>query len=345
MEAMVSIECLFPKSMSAPRTIIGLVIALLLPTLRFSIVATYWGITVSHDRAMLRRRLVLPSVVVLFLSYNDFAQNLSNAFSCLPIDDGTQTALYWTRDTDVECFKGSHAITLAVLVIPLVLTALLAFPFASAYYLHLKRLRGELQDPHVLETFGFMYGAYKDTCVFWDCVIMMRKALLGFLVVFKAPMGDNLQGLAAVCILVASLFLQTQFAPYSDAYPMLNSLESFSLLVSVATFFSALFAHDERLSNEGATVLSVLALILIGAFVFFALFVLRKMSVEYFRLFLRNEGVGIKEDCSDYEAFVKWARCQWRKAGRRGVRWSFKQRGTRYPWSTCVASVRFLRNL
>lgn len=300
-ETSISLDCLFPKSLPVPRSILREVLLITLPFIVLIILFAYWSSMISMKASLLQRRLVLSAVVVFYVSYIGWAEQFSSAFHCVHIDTGIDhKTWYWTQDTSVECFKGSHA-TLIVFLVPTIGVILFAFPISSALYLLRKRKRNRLTSEDTREKFGFMYAAYRRECVYWDCVILLRKAGLALIIVFGASLGSNIQGLTCVCILVISLYLQTRMLPWHDDFKILNSVEVFSLLVSVFTFISGLYFNDPSVGDVGSKIVSCLAICLILAFVIFVFYVIYSKTVIFLRLKLLFESVSV----SDQDGGVK----------------------------------------
>lgn len=282
-----SLDCLFSESSSVPRSIGRVIISLLPPFVVLIIMAVFWKIRLLLDPVTLRRRLVLSTVVVFYVSYVGWAKILSSTLHCVTIHDGVTSGKYWTRDTSVECFKGSHAVLTYSLIIPMIAIALFAFPIGSTIYLYFKRRADKLNTVFVKEKFGFMYTAYKPECFYWDSIVMMRKAGLALAIVFGASLGGNMQGLIAACILTFAVFLQSQFSPFAAPFQDFNLIEVFSLLVSQLTFIFGLFLNDERISQTGRTLVSATAASLITGYVIFVSYVIFRKSAHFCRLALK----------------------------------------------------------
>jgi len=60
--------------------------------------------------------------------------------------------------------------------IPSILLYSIGIPLATAAVLTANR--ANLTDPRVATTFGFMRAGYKDSVYWFECVVMLRKALL-----------------------------------------------------------------------------------------------------------------------------------------------------------------------
>lgn len=289
-ETTVSYECLFSVTASVPRSISRSILSVSLPFFSLVVATAYWTWTNYEKKAVLIRRLIMSVVVVVYISYSSLVEELLSAISCVKINTGEKSDFYWASDTSLKCLHGSHAVLVGVLILPLILSVLLTFPVGSAVYLFLKRCDGKLDDPEVKEKFGFMYGAYTDKCVFWDCVVLLRKVVLAAVVVFGASLVSNIQNIFAVSILFVSVYLQTRFLPYHEDFKDFNSLETHSLLVSAFTFLSALFINDPSVGDDGGLLVSIFVVSLIVTFILRVIITLYLKVVKYCELSLRLKG-------------------------------------------------------
>lgn len=269
----------------------------------------YWFILIPNNRSVLFRRLVLSIVVVFYISFIGWTEKLTSVLNCVSIETQdsngmTFHGLYWTEDTDVKCFQGSHAVLTWLLVLPMILVVIFVFPIATTTYLLFKKKRGQLDSIDVKERYGFMYGAYTENCVYWDCIILIRKAAMAFIVVFGVTMGSNMQGLVAVSTLIFCLYLQMRFMPFREM--MLNRAEVFSLLVSIFTFIAGLFLHDPMITSVGKMFVTSLAILFIFAFAVYFLYMLHRAIVMFFRVTLRARQVDVRGDLNDVQVIRLW---------------------------------------
>lgn len=312
----VSLDCLLSNNGAIPRSVSRSLLSLLLPFSVLAIATGYWTWINCDNPIVLKRRLTMSAVVVLYISFSSLVEEMLSAISCVDVNNGETIDLYWTSDTSVKCFQGSHGILVFALVIPMILCILFAFPIGSAIYLYLKRRAGKLEDSEVKERFGFMYGAYTDECVFWDCVVMLRKAALAAIVVFGASLVSNLQNISAVCVLFFSLYLQTRFLPFHEDFKDFNSLEIHSLLVSSFTFTFALYMNDPNVTGGGRHFITVFVAAMILTFVFRLLVNLYFKVVAYCEIELQLKGQTIYAS-QGIGIFIQWVQFRWLRAAKR----------------------------
>ena len=265
------LDCLLSDGRGAPRTVKRQIIVALLPELVALVISAFFllrELLGDKDWNRLLRRVILAHIVVGYNSYLSLVKIAVDAFNCVRVHDGIRledidaTHRYWISDTTVECFRGSHlAFTLAISA-PLLLFAVL-FPVLLAVLLERARGQDKLSSKWTQETMGFLFIVFEEEYVYWDCLILLRKAVLSVIIVFAYKLGGNLQGLLVVAVLVIALFLQTHFNPFSQDLGNLNVLESVSLLVSFFTFLSGLVLDSKR--SDGVLFEGLLTAVLLSS--------------------------------------------------------------------------------
>lgn len=143
----------------------------------------------------------------------------------------------------------------------------------------------------IYDVAGFMYRAYKPNFVYWESIIMIRKALLAVIVVFAYPLGANLQAVLSTMVLSLAAYFQALCRPFRKEFEFLNEMESVSLLVSLLTFVSSLFFDNKRVSDGVRVLLTVLIFTSnVGLFLFFFVrFCIFEST--FLKTFLDHEGV------------------------------------------------------
>ena len=293
------LDCLLPVDLMIPRTILRQILVALQPVVTILLIAVPSALNclVKRRRALdLLKRIILISVVVLYNAYLSLAMTAVDTFTCVPVRDGTSLEennsrhLYWALDTSVECYGKEHLLLVVCLSLPLILFAVV-FPMLFAAALINSHRKGTLSSEWTKETMGFLFAGFEERFVFWDATILLRKAILSAIVVFGYELGEDLQGLLAVALLVLSLFLQTTFNPYRNELE-LNKIESLSLTVSVLTFLAAMILNSSTISSVPAEYTSA-AVLLTSNIVFLAFLVcfMGKVKLDQLKMELQYEGV------------------------------------------------------
>ena len=237
-------------------------------------------------------RSVICILVALFFSYDSLNRELMRIVNCVQLDpeddvnDETGYTRYsvakgqfWGEDTSFKCFEGTHFRLLAIMGIPGLTLFSFGIPAFILVFLLFNREKKRIYEQRFLNTYGFVYQNYTERFVYWEVSIMLRKACIGGIVVFAYPLGANLQGIMALGVLIVALVLHLVATPFK--YRILNVLESFSLLVSIFTFYSGIVFNDKNTSDAAKVLLSA-SLVLINTSLF-AMFMVRVlMDVDKF---------------------------------------------------------------
>jgi len=299
-----STGCLISACTSILRSAVNTIVNLSIPALATAFFVISWTIAMIRKKkgyGYLAKRCLLSVLVVSYLSYIAVTKTAVNALYCIDVHDSVDfendsTTKYWAVDTALKCYDGPHTVLASVCGWPVLVLFSLGFPLVVACVLFTKRNKDGIQSPWLFEIAGFLYRSYDKKFIYWESVILLRKAALSVIVVFAYPLGGNLQGILAVCVLMTALYLHLLCSPYRSELEALNRLEGLSLFISSLTFVSGLFFNDEHTSSASRTTVGafiVLANVLV--FIYFAarFFV---ASATYLGIFLENEGVDFDKD-------------------------------------------------
>ena len=266
-----SLDCLLPTGTAAPRTIIRQILIALLPVLISLAICVSWSLLeIKSERiaGRLARRIILVHIVVAYNFYLLLFKVAVDAYNCISVhdssnlDDIQSIDRYWALDTSIRCYTSSHLLFIRTVSIPLLLFGV-SYPVLLAVFLVNSRKNGTLSSTWTQETMGFLFAGFEERFVHWDCLILLRKAVISVIVVFAYQLGRDLQGLLAMAVLVLALFFQARFAPFKHELGNLNALESASLLVSFFTFFCGLLFGNEKL--KGVFLRGILTVLVVGS--------------------------------------------------------------------------------
>lgn len=294
-----SIDCIVPEG-SVPRSILSVVITLLVPVSLIAFSSMFWLLIKMKRKEtvfFLTKRMVLSSMATFYISYISITKLLVSTLNCIYVYDSTEvlnddTSFYWAVDTNVVCYKDYHSILAGTVGWPFVALFVLGFPISTAYVI-LKNVEEDFSKGWIYETTGFMYRSYRPGFIFWESIIMLRKAALAIVVVFAYPLGSNLQAISSIFVLVLASYLQNTFRPFRKEFDVLNRFESLSLLVSLLTFVSSSVFDNERVGDPAKIFLTVLVFLLnvIGFLVFvFAFF---NFGAQYLRAVLEDQDIAM----------------------------------------------------
>jgi len=267
-------ECLFKDF--EDRSLIGIVLRALFPILLTAVYVLANVVKSRSDPASLKRRVIIGIIVGLFFAYDTVSEMLMRIVSCVSLDDvpddpeATSNILqryghysiardaYWAEDTRHVCWEGNHGIVAGVLGIPGLVIFTFGLPIMLAAFLMYKRWQEVVLDPTFLNTYGFVYQSYRLQFVFWESIVMLRKASMAAVIVYSYDLGPNLQSAIALGILIFALL--AQFLAHPFKYNSLNVLESLSLLASIFVFYAGVIFKDPNTSYGGKVVLSIIIL-------------------------------------------------------------------------------------
>eukprot|EP00210_Caulerpa_lentillifera_P003724 g3557.t1 len=265
-----SLDC-FLKTGALKKSLKRMILTTLFPLVLFLFFVAFWKIYSQVKKQTLKyflQRSWLTFIAVVYFFYIGMTKNLLRFFACVRIDeDGhssedynmtiTLNGYYWEEDTDVQCYKDSHALTVIILVIPLLCIVTIGFPLGTFIILQLNAKH--LEDEDVIGTYGFLYQAYDRH--YWEIIIMLRKTSIATIVVFVYTLRANMQGLLCVLVLVVSLSLQLSFVPFKKEMGRLNYLETCSLSASISVFVSGLMFNDQVTNSASEIFLSIFSIL------------------------------------------------------------------------------------
>ena len=295
-----SIDCLFDADQRPPRSILRIVINFAVPLcmelfyIAFCMFETYRS---NEDILYFAKTAMLSTLALVYLTYVSVTKTAVDTLHCIEAHDSVDlsddhTSRYWALDTSLKCYEGSHAVLVGTIGVPVLIFFSFALPIALACAL--SKMRCSHCDDGLSwfsDASSFLYRAYKRSFVFWESVIMYRKAILTIIVGFAYPLGPNLQGIIAVCTLAIAIYIQLLCQPYKHNFNSLNSYEAASLVISCLTFASGLFFNDERTSDGVRLLLTVLISSGVCSFLSFLIYKLLSWAGVFVKASLVDEGI------------------------------------------------------
>jgi len=245
------------------------------------------------------RRTVLSVIAVTYISYLGLTEMAVRAFYCVDVYDSVDPsqnskANYLAVDTSIACYKNDHFGLIAIAVIVLGVVTV-AFPLISAATLSRNKQKHMRKDSWTFETVGFLFRAFKESCLFWESLVMVRKGCLSIIVVFSYPLGGLSQAVLAQLVLLTSLYVHVMVKPYRKEIESLNNLESISLLISCLTFTLGLFFGKNMSSESVRIFLSIVIIVANSSFLMFLCFVFCKSGIVHIRVVLQYEDIPLPD--------------------------------------------------
>lgn len=294
--AFAPLTCLLDNS--EYRSLQGMVLRILFPIatmifIIFLFFLNWFRIRKTQNKGIeyLYSRSVICILVALFFSYESLNREFMRTVNCVLLDvdepdDETgysryaaARGQYWGEDTSYKCFDGAHLKLVAIVGIPGLTLFSFGIPAFLLVFLLYNREKKRINEMQFLNTYGFVYQNYRERFIYWEVSILLRKACIGGIVVFAYPLGANLQGIMALGVLIVALVLHLVATPFK--YTILNVLESFSLIVSIFTFYAGIVFNDSNTSYPAKVLLSCL-LLLINASLFLMFVIRVLMDVDKF---------------------------------------------------------------
>ena len=288
-----SFECLLPSNGAIPRSVLQTILAIFSPFLVIGIFCVYWvckTLALGQSWSYFIQRCILTIVSVLYVSYLSLVQTVIHVFYCVDIFDSNSLESVnsshsrWVADTSVQCFTGSHRILAYSIALPL-LVFVLVYPMIVATVTNIAQRKNELNCEWIQVTLGILFNGFRTRFAFWDCIILLRKALIASVVIFAYKFGGSLQGNLLVCVFLSALYLHLSFWPYQDNLGPLNFLEGLSLFVSASTVMSGVILSDPKTTSEvvkACLVLFMFALNLSSFLIFgYYLSIYKYMEIKY----------------------------------------------------------------
>ena len=224
-----------------------------------------------------RFRLLVCWLVAFTITFQSFSEEFVGLFGCIELDSkelskidarhanfSIATGKHWTQDTSVECFKGMHGHVARTVGIVGIVLFVMVFPLSLGGFLYFKSRGDKPRTGMGFRILGFIHQNYKDSRVYWEFVILARKAFIVVIVVFAYPLGTHLQASLTLAVLTLALVVHLLARPFRTAF--LNALETYWLFVSVSALFVGLVFHDDRTSSVIFTILSVFLVFLYASF-------------------------------------------------------------------------------
>ena len=293
-----SVDCLFDAHNDPSRSMLRSVIHILIPSGILACYILFWILlTWKYDENTwyFARRASLSFLAVAYLTYFSITKTAVNTLYCITIHDSTDfandyTDRYWALDTSLRCYVGSHAALASTVGWPILIVFSFGLPVMLTYMLIKHRSQESGLHPWLADATGFLYRAYKDRFIFWESIVLLRKAILTLVVVFSYPLGANIQGILAVCVLAVAIYIHVTCRPFDEPYDFLNTLETASLVVSQLTFATGLFFNDDRTSGATKVLLTLLlSLAICGLFLVLS-YAFMKSAEVHLRTVLEEEG-------------------------------------------------------
>ena len=193
------------------------------------------------------------SLVLLFLCYPTVIRKSVEIFNCIYVapaeldkrtgEEIAPAVALLMVDTNVDCTSIEYA---TVRMVALGTTFFFGFGIPYGIYRYIKPYSNRLGEDDTKLKFGFIYLGYHDEVWWWECVVLLRKLAISFvLIFFKTRL--YVQIFLALFLVQASLCAHLYFTPFVN--PSYNFFETVALTAVSVTLQASYFYLEPRMSN------------------------------------------------------------------------------------------------
>lgn len=291
-----------------------------IPVVTVAFYVLFWVYNTWHQKESMnffRKRILLSFIAVAYVSYVSVTRSAMNIVSCIRVFDSSDLgsdafSFYWPMDTSIRCYEGKHAYLAGLLGWPILFLFSLGYPVLLAFLLIRYHPTGS-SGSWSYDTAGFLFRGYNSKFIFWESVIILRKALLVMIIVFGYQFESNLQEIIAVCVLAFSVKLHYVCQPFREDFAELNDFEGYSLFVSMLTFALSLTFVEDNNPKIAKDIITVFLFIGICGLVLFLTAKLSSRAIECAQFSLIADGVHIHQSKGTFNLLKTFAHSRFRR--------------------------------
>ena len=237
----------------------------------------------SAAEDVLKQRHLSVVLFVVFFVYSSVSFTVFQTFACDSLDDGKA---YLRADYSITCYTGTYTAyqTYAILMVFVYPIGIPAF-----FTWWLVRNRRELKRPERqsmsgLQSYRFLWAAYRPACYYYEVVECARRIVLTGAAVFVLP-GTAEQVAIVLLLAVIFMFISESISPFQSKLDMW--LYRWGNGIIMASMYVALLLKFD-LAEEGSRSSSAIAVLLIGANVFLLLTVVIQAALLVKAVYVSN---------------------------------------------------------
>ena len=165
--------------------------------------------------------------------------------------------MYYFRDQSVRCFDDRHNFWLAALFAPALIFYVFCIPII--FMLEIRKHKTFIFAGPTLQRviWGFVTSGYESDQYFWEMVVLARKAVIVFVMVFVRPAGPMMTALCCIVTLLLALVAHSQWMPFQD-YDI-DLLEKVSLVTNIVMILLGLMFNYTSDSQAVAVLVLIVA--------------------------------------------------------------------------------------
>ena len=276
----IAFSCLFPDLRGSGLFFIKQVVTtIVLPLTLALCVVLFWGIKWlccqrkgsskgPEKRVKIRDKMVGSLVVLFYLMFPSIMSSVTSLLQCTRYGpQGARTLqergfavdarTLLDAELSIECYEPEHMLMVLSVALPGLICFVVVVPLLLTLGMYRHAKKKELYshqanfNPGVSYRFGFLFLGFEDSTYAWEILVMIRKAAFVVVAGFLRAYGAIAQVVGAVCILIVSLSLHLQFAPYEDDGH--DRMEKFSLHSSLLILMIVLLSSTIH-ENDGSAV-------------------------------------------------------------------------------------------
>jgi hypothetical protein len=161
---------------------------------------------------------------------------------------------YYYQDQSIRCFDDRHNLWLAALFVPALIFYVLLIPILFTLQIRKNKIYIFAGPTLHRVIWGFVTSGYDMDEYFWEMVVLARKAVLVFVMVFVRPAGPMMTALCCVVTLLFALVAHSQWMPFVDYH--IDLLEKVSLVCNIIMILLGLMLNYT--TDSQALVVSIL---------------------------------------------------------------------------------------
>jgi len=199
-----------------------------------------------HTTTKLPYLHLFPTVFfsVLLLCYSDVMKVCLEMVEYIDIGDSNNNDYRLVSDGNVVFDSPNYRFWFFRLDLPLLIFYGIMFPVSIFAYLFFKYQKSTIFSPLTLLKFSLFYYAFDKKHLFWEIIIILRKALLVFIQLYSFSSTDYKDLYPLIAMMAVNLVaagIQLYFRPYQSQFDDLNKIEFGSLISLSVTFYLGIY--------------------------------------------------------------------------------------------------------
>jgi hypothetical protein len=208
-------------------------------------------------------------ITTLVVMHPKLTEQVMKLFACVKVYDRT----YLLSSMSIDCDSDQHKLFSRLVGVPFILLICIGIPLVLFYKVFSVKKKHANDLNHILwSEYAFITRSYRTEVAMWECIIMIRKMGIAFLSVILSSRSFEIQILWGTLLLLFFLTVHAIWSPYK--FPFINTLESISLAIAIATFvLGGYLGSSSSIKSVSSTTNQWISVATIGINAFFIGFV------------------------------------------------------------------------